>query len=119
MNETPALPVEVHCHGFGEVDFSEFSQLDLALLDRRSAEEGVVCIPTLYLHRSALEKFEWFMQRYADLRRNGKLPHIPGIALEGPLLASHGGTPRRPSGPPPATSGSAWPGSATSGWSTP
>ncbi|WP_238783313.1 hypothetical protein [Streptomyces monomycini] len=93
MIETPALPVEVHCHGFGEVDFSEFSQLDLQLLDRRSAEEGVVCIPTLYLHRSALAKFEWFMKRYADLRRNGKLPHIPGIALEGPLLASHGGTP--------------------------
>lgn len=93
MNETPALPVEVHCHGFGEVDFSEFSRLDLVLLDRRSAEEKVVCVPTLYLHRHALDEFEWFMKRYAGLRAEGKLPHIPGIALEGPLLSSHGGTP--------------------------
>ncbi|WP_433386936.1 hypothetical protein [Micromonospora sp. KLBMP9576] len=88
-----ALPVEVHCHGFGEVDFSEFATLDLERLDQRCGEEGVLSIPTLYLHRDRLADFERFMHRYRDLRRAGRIPHVAGIALEGPLLASHGGTP--------------------------
>ncbi|MFI6011965.1 hypothetical protein ACIBAG_24650 [Streptomyces sp. NPDC051243] len=87
------LPVEVHCHGFGEVDFSEFATLDLLLLDRECADENVACIPTLYLRQSRLGEFEQFMRRYHALRTAGRLPHIVGIALEGPLLASHGGTP--------------------------
>ncbi|WP_369173399.1 hypothetical protein AB5J49_38030 [Streptomyces sp. R28] len=87
------LPVEVHCHGFGEVDFSEFGALDLLLLDRKCAEENVACIPTLYLRQSKLADFEQFMRRYHAMRTAGRIPHIVGIALEGPLLASHGGTP--------------------------
>ncbi|MFF2773863.1 hypothetical protein ACFVU3_03065 [Streptomyces sp. NPDC058052] len=91
--EALGLPVEVHCHGFGEVDFSEFGALDLLLLDRKCAEENVACIPTLYLRRSKLGEFEQFMRRYHAMRTAGRIPHIVGIALEGPLLASHGGTP--------------------------
>jgi N-acetylglucosamine-6-phosphate deacetylase len=90
---TPMLPVEVHCHGFGGVDFSEFATLDLELLDRQAAEEGVLVIPTLYLHRDRLPDFERFMADYDRKRRGGALPRIIGVALEGPLLASHGGTP--------------------------
>ncbi|AEV87115.1 hypothetical protein ACWT_6098 [Actinoplanes sp. SE50] len=89
-----ALPIEVHCHGFGRVDFSEFATLDLEELDRQCAEEGVLSIPTLYLHRDRLTDFEQFMHRYHALRRAGRLPHVAGVALEGPLLASHGGTPK-------------------------
>ncbi|MFL6161965.1 MAG: hypothetical protein ACJ74U_07030 [Jatrophihabitantaceae bacterium] len=87
------LPVEVHCHGFGDVDFSEFDRLDLRRLDRAAAAESVVCVPTLYLHRHRLGSLQRFMQEFAALRALGEIPHVVGIALEGPLLASHGGTP--------------------------
>ncbi|MGK4585455.1 hypothetical protein [Kitasatospora sp. HPMI-4] len=89
----PLLPVEVHCHGFAGVDFSEFDQLDLLALEQVCAQEGVLSIPTLYLHRERLAEFERFMARYAAMRSAGRIPHVVGVALEGPLLASHGGTP--------------------------
>jgi hypothetical protein len=87
------LPVEVHCHGFGGVDFSEFDRLDLRELDHAAAAEGVVCVPTLYLHRNKLASLERFVRDFAELRAGGEIRHVVGIALEGPLLASHGGTP--------------------------
>ncbi|MEO3777805.1 hypothetical protein ABGB16_13365 [Micromonospora sp. B11E3] len=93
LGKFAGLPVEVHCHGFAGVDFSEFAQLDLELLEQMCVAESVVSIPTLYLHRDRLDDFERFMHRFAALRRAGRLPHVGGIALEGPLLASHGGTP--------------------------
>ncbi|MGW8552653.1 hypothetical protein [Streptomyces tubercidicus] len=89
----PLLPVEVHCHGFAGVDFSEFALLDLELLERVCAQEGVLSIPTLYLHHQRLGEFEEFMRRYDAMRRAGRIPHVVGVALEGPLLSSHGGTP--------------------------
>ena len=90
---TPLLPVEIHCHGYGSVDFSEFALLDLQSLEREAAADGVLVIPTLYLHHAALAEFEAFMHRYDRLRRSGAIPRVVGIALEGPLLASRGGTP--------------------------
>ncbi|MFJ6609067.1 hypothetical protein ACIQPT_02215 [Streptomyces sp. NPDC091289] len=95
MNEhtTDVPPVEVHCHGFGDVDFSDFRKVDLARLDDWCASEAVQALPTMYLRRDKLSEFEEFVRRYDAMRKDGLLPHIPGIALEGPLLASHGGTP--------------------------
>ncbi|MYU03336.1 hypothetical protein GTY81_05370 [Streptomyces sp. SID8366] len=86
-------PVEVHCHGFGDVDFSDFTKVDLARLDAWCASEGVLSLPTMYLHREQLAEFETFVHEYHRMRGEGLLPHVAGIALEGPLLASHGGTP--------------------------
>jgi N-acetylglucosamine-6-phosphate deacetylase len=96
----PALPVEIHCHGIGSIDFSDFADLDLAALNATSAAEGVLCVPTLYLRRDRLDEFVAFMRRYADMRAAGLLPYLPGVALEGPLLASHGGTPAATVWPP-------------------
>ncbi|ATW50686.1 hypothetical protein [Streptomyces peucetius] len=95
MNEhtTSVPPVEVHCHGFGDVDFSDFRKVDLVRLDAWCASEGVQALPTMYLRRDKLGEFEEFVRRYDGMRKDGLLPHVPGIALEGPLLASHGGTP--------------------------
>lgn len=89
----PALPVEVHCHGMGHIDFSNFAEIDLKELDKVAASEGVLCIPTLYLRRERLDGFVEFMRGYAALRAAGELPFVPAIALEGPLVASFGGTP--------------------------
>jgi N-acetylglucosamine-6-phosphate deacetylase len=89
----PALPVEVHCHGMGPIDFSNFAEIDLQALDKVAAAEGVLCIPTLYLRRERLDSFVEFMRGFAELRAAGELTFIPAIALEGPLVASFGGTP--------------------------
>lgn len=94
------LPVEIHCHSMGDVDFSNFADLDLVPLDAAAAVEGVACVPTVYLAREMLDQFVAFMCRFAALRRSGRLPYIPSIALEGPLLASHGGTPAATVWPP-------------------
>ncbi|MFS0696655.1 hypothetical protein [Streptomyces nitrosporeus] len=91
--EAGPMPVEVHCHGFGDVDFSDFTRVDLVRLDAWCAREGVLSLPTMYLHRDRLGEFEDFVRLYDRMRGDGELPHIAGIALEGPLLASHGGTP--------------------------
>jgi N-acetylglucosamine-6-phosphate deacetylase len=93
LTATGQLPVEVHCHGFGPVDFSDLDALDLDRLEAACVAEGVCAIPTLYLHRDSLDAFEALMDAYAARRADGELLHIVGIALEGPLLASHGGTP--------------------------
>jgi N-acetylglucosamine-6-phosphate deacetylase len=95
-----ALPVEIHCHGIGSIDFSDFADLDLAALNATSAAEGVLCVPTLYLRHDRLDEFVTFMRRYAAMRDAGQLPYLPGVALEGPLLASHGGTPASTVWPP-------------------
>ncbi|MCG5468933.1 hypothetical protein LADH09A_002834 [Micromonospora sp. LAH09] len=89
----PSLPVEVHCHGLGTVDFSNFAEIDLYAVDRHAASEGLLCIPTLYLRQERLDGFVAFMREFAALKADGKLPFVPAIALEGPLVASFGGTP--------------------------
>jgi N-acetylglucosamine-6-phosphate deacetylase len=93
LRATGQLPVEVHCHGFGPVDFSDLCALDLDRLEAACVAEGVCAIPALYLHRDTLDAFEAMMGTYAARRADGELRHIVGFALEGPLLASHGGTP--------------------------
>jgi N-acetylglucosamine-6-phosphate deacetylase len=94
------LPVEVHCHGLGEVDFSDLGAFDLDRLEAACVAEGVQVVPTLYLHRDSLDAFEAMMGTYAARRADGELQHIVGMALEGPLLASHGGTPAETVWPP-------------------
>jgi N-acetylglucosamine-6-phosphate deacetylase len=94
------LPVEMHCHSIGQVDFSDFATLDLVALNATAATEGVACVPTLYLRHDRLDEFVAFMRRFHALRERGLLPYLPGVALEGPLLASHGGTPSATVWPP-------------------
>jgi hypothetical protein len=68
-----ALPVEMHCHSLGEVDFSEFSALDLAEVNAAAAFEGVACVPTVYLRRDQIEPFVLFMKHFRDMRERGRL----------------------------------------------
>ena len=91
----PGIPVEIHCHSIGDVDFSDFPSMDLLAVEAAAAREGVLCVPTLYLPYSRYEPFLGFMRRFDEARRAGLIPHLPGVALEGPLLASFGGTPEQ------------------------
>src|SRR5580658_4393452 len=89
------LPIEMHCHSIGGVDFSDYWSIDLDALEQAAAGEGVWCVPTLYLPRSRLNAFLKFMRRYREARDAQRIPHVIGIALEGPLLGSFGGTPEQ------------------------
>ncbi|MCA3260086.1 MAG: hypothetical protein ING46_18690 [Rubrivivax sp.] len=58
-------------------------------------DSGSSAIVTLYVAREELDHFEAFCARFADGRRRGRFSRILGIATEGPLFSSSGGTPKR------------------------
>lgn len=85
--------IDVHCHGVGRFDFTEIPQLHLDEIENILASRNHHCILTLYLPKPSFNSFLNLMHHYSDAKRQGKYPHIMGISIEGPLLASHGGTP--------------------------
>ncbi len=89
----PTLPVEFHCHGSGRSDFSDFRSLDLSAINQEARREGALYIASVSLPRHNLGEFVDFMREYAHKRQDGELSHIIAVSLEGPLLASVGGTP--------------------------
>lgn len=92
---TPMLPIEFHCHGLRGMDFSNFQNLDLARADEAARLEGVLCVLTMFLPQRDLDRFGRFMQAYDQYRKAHPETHLVGVALEGPLLASVGGTPEQ------------------------
>jgi N-acetylglucosamine-6-phosphate deacetylase len=90
----PVLPVEFHCHGLRGMDFSDFQSLELTSADRAAREEGVLCVLTMFLPSDALNEFDGFMRAFAQYQSAHPGSHLAGVALEGPLLASVGGTPQ-------------------------
>jgi N-acetylglucosamine-6-phosphate deacetylase len=86
-------PVDFHCHGVGPYDFSEMAKLDLERIDEILEREGVACIMTLYLERRELEEFVRLVHRLKEGHDQKRYRNILGIALEGPMLTSPGGTP--------------------------
>ncbi len=87
----PDWPIEFHCHGLGDIDFSAFDTYDLSDVNDALAAEGVRAILTVYLPRKQLEPFRALLADYE--RRRAELPCILGFAVEGPLFSSFGGTP--------------------------
>lgn len=88
-----SLPVEFHCHGLGNHDFSDSLFFNLYELNEHLCQEGVICVPTIFLPQGRLGPFIEFMETLAAGKRQGELEYIAGVALEGPLLAASGGTP--------------------------
>lgn len=89
----PALPVEFHRHGVAAYDFSDFEFLDLRHINELAEREGALYVLSVSLRPTKVDAFVEFMTRFGGARRRGDLPYIFGVALEGPLLASFGGTP--------------------------
>ena len=89
----PTYPVELHCHGVGQFNFSRLDELDLESINEVAAREQVLLVPSIFLPHNQLDVFVDMMKSYAKDRTAGKLSHIAGFSLEGPLLASFGGTP--------------------------
>ncbi len=85
--------IDFHCHGIGRFDFTEIPQIELQEIEQMLASREQQSILTLYLPKPNFYDFLKLMDVFAEEKAAGKLPHIAGIGLEGPLLASHGGTP--------------------------
>jgi N-acetylglucosamine-6-phosphate deacetylase len=94
VEEAAVLPVDIHCHGIGGIDFSRLDGLDLRAVNALAAREQVICVPTVFLAPHDLRAFVALVRDFHDLSRAGVLPYVAGFALEGPLLSSSGGTPR-------------------------
>lgn len=89
----PLLPVDFHCHGVGKYDFTAVPSIELAQINRHFVSEGIRGILTLYLPQPNLGDFLRLMEEFGAAKAAGQLTHIAGVALEGPMLGSFGGTP--------------------------
>jgi len=94
-DELPFCPIDFHCHGVGKFDFTEVPELSLDAVEQSLRRERVRSILTLYLPRRHYDDFLGLIDAFDRGRRDGRYRYIVGIALEGPLLASHGGTPEQ------------------------
>lgn len=91
----PSYPVEFHCHGIGPYDFSELEHLDFENINYHAHNEGIYCVPSIFLPHSQLDSFVAVMQSFSEAKKKGLYSNILGISLEGPLLASFAGTPEK------------------------
>lgn len=85
--------IDFHCHGVGKYNFTNTLNHPLHLIQGELSRLNSKAVITFFLKQDQLSEFEVFAARYSDLRRGGKLDNILGLSIEGPLLASSGGTP--------------------------
>lgn len=86
-------PLDVHCHGVGRFDFTQITDIKLQEIEEILSNRSHRSILTVYLPEPNFDDFLIFMKQFYHNKENGLFSHIIGISLEGPLLASHGGTP--------------------------
>ena len=89
------IPIDMHCHGIGKFDFVEPSNLVLDTIETQLRIEGSRSIVTLYIPHSKIPDLIELVNEFTKGKISGKYTHLCGIALEGPLLASFGGTPEQ------------------------
>jgi N-acetylglucosamine-6-phosphate deacetylase len=90
---TPLLPVDFHRHAVAGIDLSNFEEFDLQAINLALQAECLAGVLTFFLTRSDLAKFYELACAFSEQERRDKYPYIFGLAVEGPLLASPGGTP--------------------------
>src|SRR5215204_4877051 len=95
MNYLIHKSIDFHCHGVGRFDFTEIPAIDLQEIEAILAARKQHVILTLYLPKPNFENFLNLMENFHQGKQQGKYEHIVGFGLEGPLLASHGGTPEK------------------------
>ncbi len=80
----------MHCHGIGNFDFVEPSQLVLDKIEEHLRIECHRAILTLYIPHSKINELEKLAEDFYQGVLDGRYCNIVGIALEGPLLSSIG-----------------------------
>lgn len=93
LNRLVEESVDFHCHGVGRFDFTDIPSIDLQEIENILASRKQRSILTLYLPKQNFESFLAMMESFYQGKLSGKYNYIQGFSLEGPLLASHGGTP--------------------------
>lgn len=93
MGQLIGKSVDFHCHGVGRFDFTEIPKIDLQEIEDILASRNQRTVLTLYLPKPNFESFLGLMEKFHEGKKTGKFNHLVGFSLEGPLLASHGGTP--------------------------
>lgn len=86
-------PIDFHSHGSGSFDWAESHEAQLGDIEKRLAKEKVFAVLTFFVPRGKLTAFEELCRAYGRMRKRGELARMVGMAAEGPLLASAGGTP--------------------------
>lgn len=87
--------LDFHCHGVGHFDFTEIPEIDLQEIESILAQRKQRTILTLYLPKPNFENFLNLIETFYKGKQSGKFTYITGFGIEGPLLASHGGTPEK------------------------
>ena len=85
--------IDFHCHGIGDFDFSELKNSDLIEIENILSSRNHHIILTAYLPKKNFNRFLELLEYFHEGKNKSLFNHIIGIALEGPVLASHGGTP--------------------------
>lgn len=85
--------IDFHCHGIGNFDFTELKNSDLIEIENILSSRNHHIIITVYLPKKNFNQFLDLLEYFHEGKKKSLFPHIIGIALEGPVLASHGGTP--------------------------
>lgn len=89
----PAMPVDFHRHTVGGIDLSSVETIQLSEVDRVLREESVKGVLTTFLPRAEVRTFCEFARTFHEAKQRGDYTYIAGLALEGPLLSSPGGSP--------------------------
>jgi N-acetylglucosamine-6-phosphate deacetylase len=89
------VPIDMHCHGIGSFDFVDPSKLVLDKIDKQLRIEGHRAILTLYIPHSKINELEKLAEDFYQGVLDARYCNIIGIAIEGPLLSSIGGTPEQ------------------------
>lgn len=95
INHLVEKSFDFHCHGVGRFDFTEIPEMDLQEIESILAERKHRTILTLYLPKPSFENFLTLIEAFYKGKQSGQFNYITGFGLEGPLLASHGGTPEK------------------------
>src|ERR1700733_7241692 len=95
INQLAEASIDFHCHGVGRFDFTEIPKLDLEEIEDILAEKKQKTVLTMYLPKPHFEDFLELIEKFYQGKKAGKFNYIAGFGLEGPLLASHGGTPEK------------------------
>jgi len=90
----PSAPVDIHCHGIGNLDFSDLRPHELMRVNEIARERGLLIVATIFLRPQLFRNFLELMDEFHLLKKRGLMTNILGIGVEGPLLASTGGTPK-------------------------
>ena len=91
----PLHPIDFHCHGVGAFDFTQIDGIDLDDVEENLRCRGIRSVLTLYMPISQFDSLIRLVYTFHQGKLDGRYKYIVGIALEGPLLASFGGTPEQ------------------------